>query len=249
MKRLIILVFFTCSVLLNPLFATTNVLKVIDVTYRTASSLLPSLKPLLSEDETISADGQKLIISASAETLSKLTTVISQLDIAPIVFEVSIHQGAPDWQYQEDSEAETWSTNSQANAGDSQSVKVNNGDSAFVSIGGERPVVSSVGVGWNTGVSYERDQTTEGFYITPSLQGKKVKLVLKRIRQRQDQVNQQQDQNGYLDTTITVALDKWTKIGSGAEISSGANQDNVSYSSEGSFTDTSTLFVKVKSVH
>ena len=71
--------------------------KVIPVRYIQAAQLQQALTPFLKSNEQISTMNNNLIVSVSPETLTKIRPIIHQLDVAPVVFNVSIHQGNDTW--------------------------------------------------------------------------------------------------------------------------------------------------------
>lgn len=164
------------------------------------------------------------------------------------VFEVSIHQGPADWDGSVDEDVRVYSAGSRQKAADTQAVVVNEGSSAFVSMGSTRQILSGASVGWNTGVSYRQDQIQEGFYVVPQMQGSGVKLTIKRIRERQNPINQDQDQNAYYQTTVTVPLNQWTLIAAAAANNDSSSHATVSYGTQASFGDSGNLYVKVHQI-
>ena len=232
------------------LFCITNafsqpvVTKVIDLTYSQADKIIPLLQPLLQPGEKISGSGSTLIVNVSPETLTALRVVLHKLDQPPVTFRITIHQGDTDWLSTQTDEV-TYSTSSNTDQQKSQSVNVINGSSAFVSTGTETPILTSVGVGWNTGVSYQQHPVNTGLQVEPHLQGSQVRLTVKRIREQQNQQAMQQFDNQQIDTTMMVPLDKWVVLGSaqGADESSETQSDT--YSASDRFANNATLYIKV----
>jgi hypothetical protein len=248
--------------------------KVIELHYVKAGDLIPQLTPLLQPEEVMSGNGSSLIVRVSPTTLTQLRQVIHQLDVPPVVFNVSIHQGSGDWLLQQQSE-EVYSATSNVEGGNNQSVNVMSGASAFVSTATERPVLSSVS---NFGfapfepqgnqqeinhqqannqpdfnqqqgsVSFEQKKEVQGFYIKPELQGGKVKLTVRRIRQQANRTNDQASMGQSLTTTTFVPLNKWVKLGDTAQGSNDTQPDAVSYEASNSFTNEASIYIKINQV-
>jgi hypothetical protein len=234
------------------LFATTAfsadlITKVIQLNYISASDAERVLNPLLSPGESISNTNNQLVVNVSPETLTKLRVVLHDIDVPPVVFGIFIHQGPANWLDTNDNDDTVYSSNSQSQASDSQSVQVMSGASAFVSMGSNVPVVSSVGIGWwQSGVSYQRENVSQGFLIQPQLQGQQVKLKIRRVNDRVNNVNSQQIDNQNVDTTTMIPLDQWVKLGSTGQADLGAdNSSDVVYSTGQNYQSKSTLLIKV----
>lgn len=56
-------------------------MQVFSLEHRMASELVPLLQPFLNDDEGLAANGQQLIVQASAERLQELTELLQQLDV------------------------------------------------------------------------------------------------------------------------------------------------------------------------
>ncbi len=225
-------------------FSQPAVTKVINLTYAQADKIIPLIQPLLQPGEKISGSGQMLIVNVSRETLTELRVILHKLDQPPVTFQITIHQGDTDWLSSQTDEV-TYSTSSNTEQQQSQSVNVINGSSAFVSTGTEVPIISSVGAIWDAGVSYEQHQVNTGILVEPHLQGSQVRLTVKRRREQQNQQAMQQFDNQQIDTTMMVPLDKWVTLGSaqGADVSSETQSDT--YSASNRFSNNATLYIKI----
>ncbi|MDP1603558.1 MAG: type II/III secretion system protein [Legionella sp.] len=254
--------------------------KVIELHYVKASDLIPQLTPLLLPSEVMSGSGSSLIVRVSPTTLTQLRQVIHQLDVPPVVFTISIHQGSGDWLNQQQSE-EVYSATSNVEGGNNQSVNVMSGASAFVSTATERPILSSVsnfgfapfeepqanqeGNNQQQGnnhpgnnqpafnqqqgsVSFEQKKEVQGFYIKPVMQGGKVKLTVRRIRQQANRTNDQASEGQSLTTTTIVPLNKWVKLGDTRQGNNGEQPDSVSYGATNSFTNEASIYIRINVV-
>lgn len=235
--------------------------KVIPLHYVDAAKLLPLLTPLVKPGETVTGQGQNLVLSVSPETLTKLSIVITQLDVMPVTFIVRIHQGPDNWLDSQNSDVVNYGTVSRDNQSNDQSIEVMNGQSAMVSTGQNVPVLSQVqngGVllgprtavgGVFAGVSYDRAQITQGFEVLPTLQGEKVLLKIKRIRGSQDEMNQQQINDQSFSTTTLVPQNTWVKLSSASENHIDSGQDSVHYEAGSSTRDATSLYIQVELRH
>lgn len=244
MKKLgFILFFFVCTA-----FGADLITKVIPLNYMSAGEAEQALNPLLSSGETISHTGSQLIVNVSPDTLTKLRSVLHQIDIPPVVFNILVHQDQANWLSTSDNNDVVYATTGTNNtSGNSQSVQVMSGASALISTGSNVPVVSSVGAGdWNSGVAYERMDVKEGFLVKPQMEGSRVKLTISRVNSRADNINAQQIDSQNVNTTTIVPLDKWVKLGSSgqADLSSKPSTDIV-YSAGASYKDKATVYIKV----
>lgn len=248
MKKIgfLILLFLTQLV-----FADDLITKVINLNYRSANEVVALLKPLLKTGEEITGSGQTLIVKVSPDTLTQLRSVLHSIDVPPVTFNVTIFQGPADWLSAQNEDTETISTASKSNQESTQAVNVMSGESAFVSMGEEVPVVTSVGAGfWSgAGVNYQQHQTQRGLLVQPSLAGNQVKLMVKRIRSQENSQMQNsqhfEDQN--IATTLMVPLNKWVALGSAENAISG-NSNDTSYSVGNRFAQSATLYIKVSAV-
>lgn len=219
------------------------IIKVIDLHYVQASQLIPQLKPLISQSESISGNGYSLILKVLPDTLTQLRPVIHQLDVAPVVFNVSIRQGSNDDNSTGNDAVYTANSNNQA--GNAQSVSVQNGKAAFVATGSERPVISGVSGGLFPGVSYAEQDEQQGFFIKPVLQGQKVQITIRRNRSQANATDNQASQNQNLDTTTMVPLDQWVKLGSAGQDNINPQPSSSTYSAGDSFNNQAVLFIRI----
>ena len=247
MRKLGLLLLLTSTV-----FAADLMTKVIPLSYMSAGDAEQALNPLLAPGETISHTGNQLIVNVSPETLTKVRSVLHQIDIPPVVFNIFVHQDQSNWLATSDNNDVVYGTSGTNNtSGNFQSVQVMSGASALISTGSNVPVVSSVGAGdWNSGVAYDRVDVKEGFLVKPQLEGSRVKLTISRVNSRADNINAQQIDTQNVNTTTIVPMDKWVKLGSSgqADMSSKPSTDIV-YSAGASYKDKATVYIKVSINH
>jgi hypothetical protein len=236
---------FVWCLFITAAFAADLITKVIPLSHIDAKTAEQALKPLLKPGESISSSGDQLIVNVSGQTLSTVDTVLKGLDVAPVTFNVYVHQDQANWLDQDNSDNISYGTTSQNTSANSQYVQVMSGSSAFIAMGSNVPVVSSVSGGiWNPGVSYQREQVNQGILVEPQLQGDQVKLKIRRMNDQVDNSNAQQINNQNVDTTTMIPLDQWVKLGSSGQADN-SDPDSVSYNAGANYQQKGTLYIKV----
>ncbi|CAM2915104.1 TPA: type II/III secretion system protein [Legionella pneumophila] len=229
-------------------FSQQMITKVIELNYLQADKVIQLIQPLLQTDEKVSGSGQTLIVNVSPQTLTQIRNVLHKIDVPPVVFNITVYQGDPEWLSSQDGNDVSYSTQPQYEVQRSQSVKVMSGESAFVATGEQVPVVTSVGVGLlATGVSYEQHNIQNGLLVHPVLQGSQVKLTVRRVREQENVESDQQFDNQQIDTTIMAPLNKWVPLGT-AEGVQNTDSSSTSYTAGRPFSQNSTLYIKVSVV-
>lgn len=242
-KYLIVLIF-----LVSNAFAQAMMTKVITLTYIDAQNVIQLMQPLLHPGEELNGTGQTLIAKVSPATLTQIRTVLHQIDVPPVTFTVSVYQGPSNWLSNQNDNSVSYSTQPQSEVVRSQSVQVMNGQSALISTSQQVPIVSAVGAGFFTGISYEQHDVTNGLMVQPVLKGSQVQLKVKRARQQIDAAGGQTFDNQELGTTVMAPLNKWISLGS-AEGSQNTDSSSTSYTAGRSFSQNSTLYIKVSIVN
>lgn len=243
-KWFIGLIFFSMNVFAQQPMMT----KVIDLHYQNAAHIIQLIQPLLQDGEQISGSGQTLIVKVTPETLTELRTILHKLDQPPVTFEISVYQGDPDWLSTQNSDTIVITTPSRSDQRQHQSVTVMNGESAFVSTGQDQPVLSSAGVGFFTGVSYQRRLVQNGLLVEPVLQGDQVRLKIRRIREQDSRVSDQQFDEQKVVTTVMVPLNKWVSLASAQGSQPVADSTTQIFRAGNQFSQNSTLYIKVNVV-
>ena len=240
-KWVIVLWLFAHSV-----FAGELITKVIELHYQNAASMIDLIDPILQKGEAISGSGQTLILKVQPQTLTQIRTILHKVDVPPVTFEISIYQGNPDWLATQNSNSEVISTGAPPTQPLYQSVTVNNGESAFVTTNLDQPVVSSAGTDLLTGpsVSYQRKVSRVGFYIEPTMQGKQVRLSIKRVRQQNAPSYGQEFLGQETKTVIMTPVDKWVAVSSAEGGPPAKKNSNVIHAGS-QFQTTATIYVKV----
>ena len=221
--------------------------KVIGVSYVKADTLIPVLKPLLGDGESVSASDGKLIVNVSANTLKRVYEVIQGVDKPPVVFDISVHKGNENWLSEGNGDV-IYQTSSHYDKGDNQQIQVTSGDLAYIATGQNVPLLSSVSCGcfgFGLGVSYERATADRGIYILPEKQGSRVKLIIRRVDAEVGRYDNQNIDHQYIDTTTYVPIGKWVNIGSSGRAVADNQPASKTYGAGNSLQDKETLFIKV----
>lgn len=232
---------------IHPSFADSDLItKVISLNYQNADKIIQLVQPILQNGEQITGSGQTLIVKVSPDTLTQLRVILHKLDVPPVSFQITIHQGDINWLNNQDDNSISISTNGANTEPQNQSVTVMNGESAFVSTGQDQPVLSSAGIGfWQSGVSYDRRLVQNGLLVAPELQGQQVKLSLRRVRQQDSQASNQSFDQQQVMTTIMVPLNQWVPLASAQNGEPMSNSNSQVISAGNQYSQNSTLFVKV----
>lgn len=242
MKRawLIGLLLFTSNV-----FSQGLITKVIQLQYIPAAQAIKLMQPLMQPDERLSGSGQTLIAKVEPQTLTQIRTILHQIDVPPVTFNISVYQGDPQWLSTQNSNSVTYSTQTQSQMLQSQSVRVMNGESALVAMNQEVPIVTSVGAGYfGSGIAYQQHQIKNGILVHPVLRGSQVELTVRRLREQMNPAGGQQFDNQKIDTKLMVPLNKWVSLGS-PEGAQQTNNSSTYYTAGNTFAQQSTLYIKV----
>lgn len=241
MKRLLCV---SLLFLAGAVFADAAVTKVIQLRYIPADQVIKLLQPLLQEGDNVSGSGQTLVAKVSPQTLTQIRTLLHQVDVPPVTFNVTVYQGNSQWLSKQNDNSVTYSTSTRSQKLQSQSVQVMNGNSALVSMDQEVPIVTSVGVGFFTGITYQQHPIKNGLLVHPVLRGSQVELGVRRLREQMNPAGGQQFDNQKIDTTVMVPLNKWVSLGS-PEGAAPTDNNSTYYTAGNTFDQQSTLYIKV----
>ncbi|MFJ1268990.1 type II/III secretion system protein [Legionella lytica] len=242
MKRLWLIGLFF---FVNNVFAQELITKVIQLQYIPAEKVIKLMEPLMPEGQALSGTGQTLVTKVDAKTLTQLRTILHQIDVPPVTFNVFVYQGDPQWLSAQNDNSVTYSTQTQSQMLQSQSVRVMNGESALVTMNQEVPIVTSVGAGfYGSGVSYEQHQIKNGILVQPVLRGSQVELSVRRLREQMNPAGGQQFDNQKIDTKLMIPLNKWVSLGS-PEGAQQTDNSSRSFSAGNTFAQQSALYIKV----
>lgn len=241
MKRIVLM---SLLLIAGNLYAETMITKVMQLHYIPAAQVIKLMEPLMQSGEQLSGSGQTLVAKVNPETLTQIRTVLHQIDVPPVTFNVSIYQGDPQWLSTQNNNSVTYSTQSQAQMLQNQSVTVMSGNSALVSMNQEVPIVTSVGAGFYAGITYQQHQIKNGILVHPVLKGSQVELSVRRLREQANPAGGQQFDNQKIETTVMVPLNKWVSLGTpmGAQP---VDNSSTSFSAGNTFAQQATLYIKV----
>jgi hypothetical protein len=249
MKKLLTLFICCFPLFIYALPPSGNIDKVITLQYQPADKIKQLIQPVLKPGDKVSASGQTLVVSVQPSTLTAIREIIHNLDIPPVTFMISIFQGPANQLPPSNGQfRQVISTQSRDQQQQYQSVRVDNGNAAYISTGNEKPYVAAVGAGWfNLGVAYERKQVNKSFFVRPELQGSQVRLQLYRVRDNVNRVNNEQIRQQRAETTMTVPLNKWVVLGS-AQGQPPAQPNTMSIQVGNPNDVNSTIYIKVEKV-
>jgi hypothetical protein len=244
MKRVLLigLLFIATQAFSQPIIT-----KVIQLQYISAEQAIKLMQPLMHSGEKLSGTGETLIANVSEQTLTQMRTVLHQVDVPPVTFNVSVYQGDPQFLSTQNDNSVNYSTQTQSQMLQNQAVKVMNGESALVTMNQEVPIVTSVGAGYFTGISYKQHQIRNGILVRPVLRGSQVQLSVRRLREQANPAGGQQFDNQKMETTLMVPLNKWVSLGS-PEGAQETDNSSTYYTAGNTFAQQSALYIKVSIV-
>ncbi len=224
-------------------YATANDIHIIQLKYRSASSVIPVIRPLLGSDDSITGDQFTLIIRTDPQRLVELQEVINHLDIPAVSLNISVRRDHARAAQKEWVIAET-----KANTDDNteQHIRVLEGSQAFIATGEQIPytTVNSTLGGYNTHTEFK--PVTTGFYVIPVLTGHNyVRLTIQQQTQTRAGDDSLRIGSQNLSTTLTAKLGEWVNIG-GSEQSSDKQESRMNvYTTEDHRKTNTTIWLKV----
>ena len=232
-----IAVFIAMCLLANS--AAADGIVVLDVRHRQAAELVEVLRPLLTQDEAISASGNQLILRADAAGIARIKEALAQLDRSRRQVQITVRRASVQTIEHEALAArvraggdrglrvQAYGTSNNvdvAQAGVSR-VLVDEGSEAFVGTGGTVPQVGGAVIetrqsGNRVFVGAEMRELHSGFRIVPRLSGNHIEL---------DISEQQEHAEGELISTqrasshVSGELGAWLPLGGVAAAASRTN--------------------------
>jgi type II secretory pathway component HofQ len=222
---ILILLLFSAPVLCRQL-------STVELKYRTADEIIPSIKPLLSNNEGISGRGFQLFIKANPSSLREIEKLVVQLDKQATQLIISVRNlndtnslqsnisinGRVSYSTSDTHNRITINTGQQSTASTHQrtpQIRVTEGKPALIGSGTSFPIKLSNRRRHNGSLSElevtEYRTANSGFYVTAWLTGDQVKLEIQ-------QQNQSALQHGAIDTSnvntsVFGKLGQWIEIG------------------------------------
>jgi len=260
---IIILCLFSLSALADRI-------EVIQLKGRSANEMIPIIQPLLGQDVGLSAQGYKLIIRGSEETISQARDLVRQLDHAPKQLTISLRRGAAsnynDNELSASGVIRSGDARLSVNGGHPNSVRlhetrrsinqdsirrinVTEGRQAFIQTGQSIPVgqQSSNQFGQRTN-SIRYKNATSGFYVLPRLVGDRVSLDVLQNNVSLDRHGRQRFNVQRTGTTLSGRLGEWISIG-GVTQQFNQSRSGILHSTRQNSQTNSQLYIKVDVVN
>jgi len=245
-------------------------IEVIQLQGRSANDIIPIIQPLLSPDTGLSAQGYKLIVRGSEETIVQVRDLVLQLDKAPKQLMISLRRGSQSDFNRNDISASgtirSGDTRLSVNGGqpngvrlhetrrsiDDKSVRrihVTEGRQAFIQTGQLIPVgerrTDRFGQQTNS-VRYKN--ASSGFYVLPRLAGEYVNLDVLQNNMSIDRHGRQKFNVQRTGTTLRGRIGEWINIG-GVSQQSKQSGSGILHSTRRNSLSDSQLFIKVDIVN
>ncbi|MBA1205207.1 secretin [Pseudomonas capeferrum] len=193
--------------------------EVLQLEHRTGAELLPTVQSFLGRDGTVSTFENKLIVNASQARIAELRGLLQQLDTAPRRLLISVDSDDRNFQDTRGG-ARIIRQGTSNRSGGLQQIQASEGKPALIQVGRSVPFNTTSSDGYGGVIAeVEYRNVTQGFYVTPSLNGDSVRLEIstnndRMSQERDDVVNVQST-----DTTLTGKLGEWMVL-------AGANQQS-----------------------
>jgi len=203
----------------------TGQLAVFELRHRSASELLPLIKPFLDPKSVIRANNNKLIIRTNRVNLDEITRLISRLDKKQRKLRITLRQTTTplktsDSDYRLHGNNNIYSTlrtttvTSNFQQQDiSQTVYVSEGKPAWISAVKTFPVVVQAG---RRKVSIKHRSLTSGFYVKARLTQSGVEVSINSQRQRHNPSHENRTLGNHQQTILNAKLGIWFPIGNSA---------------------------------
>lgn len=206
-------------------------IEIIQLKHRRAEDLLPNLRAFLEPGGALTGQGYQLFVRASAANTQQLRQLVATLDRAPRQLIVTVRQDRADERASRVVGADgsvTYSTrritgNANVQAGDSrtvgtadatQTIRVIEGDRAYVAIGTSIPLTFRRWVVNQSGISEAQGtvfyDAVTGFYARPQLAGDAVTVEL---APEQTSFTGGALEHARLSTTVRGRLGEWIPVG------------------------------------
>ncbi len=251
-----LLVVFSIGLISMAAFAQS--LEVIQLKYRTAQELIPTLQPLVTQGGVLSGQEYTLFVRTTPGNLAEVRRVLVQLDRAPRQLLVSVRTATRQQIEREgiavQGELSTRGANAQIAGADTRShldrgsvtsVAVLEGNAAMINNGSSVPVVTAVAGGagrrpWVAAQTEYRD-LANGFLVTPRVNGDSVTLD---IQQRADAARGGSIETQQLQTQVGGRLGAWIALG-GVNETDMSTERGLGARSYSTRSDDRTLWVKI----
>lgn len=240
--------------------------EIIPVQYRSAEDIASQIKALYPEQSVrVVGRNQQMTVRADEQVIDEIKQLVTTLDTAPHQFLISV-SGDTSNRHNSAGVSGTISTSTSSSSSNStvtvkthnksfktrgtgsQSIRVLEGHSAYISAGQKKPVRDRQYINgqWVNKVDYI--DMTSGFYVEPRLIGSN--QVELKIRTQQNQASKQHYNE--IDTATThsvqiIRLGEWSTIG-GTYQDSSSDNGGISHSTQRQNIDNQSLTIKVELV-
>lgn len=204
--------------------------------YSMADNLIPAIKPMLRDDERVSAYGNQLIVRAEPERLEEIRALLSQLDRQPTQLVISVANAgesiSSERGYQIDgrigtgpvdivlgdprygNQARVIQRNTRGQNDGMRQVTANEGYPVLIQTGQSVPLYSTTTDAYGRVIEgTEYRDVTQGFYATVRLNGELATITLSA---NNDSVNRNDNRVidvQQTDTVVTARLGEWVTVG------------------------------------
>jgi len=257
MRTLLLLCLLLCAA---PLFA--SELRTWDLQHRSASEMIPMLRPMLEDGGAISGSGYTLIVRSSKENLAQIDTLVRQLDREPRMLLISVVQSNE--REQEKSGASLSGSSSeglrlraygdqrQEQDDGNQQVSVLEGQWAVIRTGQAVPQVVQQTHQTPTGTTVTRSieyrDVDSGFEVRPTLVGKQVRVEIRPFRANLSSDSSGAIEQRTLNTTVVGKPGEWLELG-GVSQQQNAQGTGIIYSNRERGTQGNRFRIKVDIVN
>jgi len=251
--------------------------EVIQLKYRTAEQLIPTLSPLVEPGGGLSGRQSMLVIRASRANIAQLKQVVATLDTMPRRLMISVRQDAAGSFVQRGAgvsgtvasgdvrggvnepprpqagvSAGVYDSRGTADDRMTSQVQALEGSPAYISTGQSAPVRSTVVTPTPGGGSVVQSTTSfqnvaSGFYVIPRVSGDRVFLDIAPQRATPGQQGPGSANYQQIVTTASGRLGEWFPLG-GIDQSATRSQSGILYGSSGARTASSSVWVKVDEI-
>lgn len=236
-------------------------IRVIELTARPANEIAPVIRPFLSDNETLQAHGNKLILQANLRRLDVLESLAMQMDMPPRNLRISIRQGTRKSGGHHGVHFEGESGNSLPNVNQyhshdrdhiNQQVLGLEGNPMFIESGQRLPFLhyyesNGYHQDSNVAISIDYQEVHSGFYAVANIVQESAEVLMSPYKE-----NLSRNDGGAIDTSamstrVTVPLGVWTEIGGGFQRVTTTNKGSF-YSTQDRKDSNHSIMMKVEVV-
>ncbi len=223
--------FFVLSLLLlGSTLVTASELRSWELQHRSASEMIPIIKPILENDSAISGSGYNLFVRSSSENLDQIDQLIRKLDTAPHMLRITVQQDLDEQRDKSGAElsgsvkqpeAKIYSTQRNNDENGNQQIQVLEGHWATIHSGQAIPqVVQTIqqgpyGSSVSQGVEYRNVES--GFEVRPTLVGELVRLDIRPFHARPSPQGGGVIEQQEIVTSVRGKPGEWIELGGVAE--------------------------------